>query len=249
MFLIVFCCCLASLEMGCSIFTPKKDVSRFYTFCGYDPLEKVSDSSSLRRVIINIIVGEIPSYADCPYIVTVSTNDRLILSEVDRWAEPLQDACTRALTNKLSELMYDYAMVIPSAYTKGNVFLCDYLISIGFSDFIYNEAEKKVILECTWSLVDFATKNQILVCRYAKSIPSSNSNYENVVVTMKLALYELAQDIATKVDQFYLDLENRENSCETKKGEKRLTAKMTKQNENRRIGKNESVEIFHQDSW
>jgi uncharacterized lipoprotein YmbA len=154
-----------------------------------------------KLVIINLTVGEIPSYADCPYIVTISDHDRLTLSEIARWAEPLQDACARVLTNKLSEFMCNHAIVIPSAYTKGNAFLCDFLLSIGISDFIYDESEKKVIVNCTWSLFDYISQSQILVRKYAKLTPYDGSNYEDIVAAMELALHELARDIATIIGQ------------------------------------------------
>jgi uncharacterized lipoprotein YmbA len=160
-------------------------------------------------MIINLTVGEIPSYADYPYIVTISTHNRLVLSEINRWAEPLQDACARTLTNELSKLMCDYALIIPSSCTKGNSFLYDYVLSIGLSDFIYDEEEKKVTLECVWSLINFATKSQVLIHEYKKSTPSSFSDgsYKDIVDTMELALYELAQDIAAKVGQIFPETE------------------------------------------
>jgi uncharacterized lipoprotein YmbA len=141
--LLFFFCYLVALGTGCSVLVPRKDDSKFYTFCAYNSPKKIPDPSDTKSVIVNLTVGEIPSYADCPHVVTMSNNARLTLSEIARWAEPLQDACTRALTHKLSELMCDHVIVIPSAYTKGNAFFCDFLLSIGISDFICNESEKK----------------------------------------------------------------------------------------------------------
>jgi hypothetical protein len=89
------------------------------------------------------MAGEIPSYANYPYLVPISLHNRLVLSEINRWAEPVQNAYARVLTNELSKLMCDHALIIPSACTKGNVFLYDCVLSIGLSDFIYDEEEKK----------------------------------------------------------------------------------------------------------
>jgi uncharacterized lipoprotein YmbA len=161
------------------------------------------DPLNTRSMIINLTVGEIPSYADCPYVVTISNHGQLTLSEIARWAEPLQDACTRALTHKLSELVCDRIIVIPSAYTRGNTFFCNFLLSIGISDFIYDKSERKVVLDCTWSLFDYISRRQVLVHRYTKLTPCDGSNYESIIAAMELALYELAQDIAAKMVQIF----------------------------------------------
>jgi uncharacterized lipoprotein YmbA len=201
MLLFFFSCYLVSLGTGCSVLTPRKDISKFYTFCGYDLSKKMPDLLNAKSVIMNLTVGEIPSYADCPHVVTMSNHDRLILSETARWAEPLQDACTRVLTRNLSELMCDHVVVIPSAYTKGNTFFCDFLLSIGISDFICDESEKKVILDCTWSLFHYASRSQVLIHRYTKLMPYDGSNYEDIIAAMELALCELARDITAKIGQ------------------------------------------------
>ncbi|MDR1457306.1 MAG: PqiC family protein [Puniceicoccales bacterium] len=201
MLLFLFSCYFVSLGTGCSILAPQKDDSKFYTFCTYGSPKKISDSSDTRPVIVNLTVGEVPSYADCPYIVTMPNHDRLTLSKTARWAEPLQDACTRALTHKISELMCDHVIVIPSAYAKGNTFFCDFLLSIGISDFICDESEKKVVLDCTWSLFHYAFRRQVLVHKYASLTPYDGDSYEDIVTAMELALCELAQDIAAKIEQ------------------------------------------------
>jgi hypothetical protein len=97
--------------------------------------------------------------------------------------------------------MGDHVVVIPSAYTKGNTFFCDFLLSIGISDFIYDKSEKKVVLDCTWSLFDYLSQRQLLICRYTKLIPYNSSNYEEVVAAMEFALCELAKDIASRIGQ------------------------------------------------
>ncbi|MDR2603297.1 MAG: PqiC family protein [Puniceicoccales bacterium] len=199
--LFFFFCCYVFLGAGCSVLAPQKDFSKFYTFCAYDSSEKIPDPSGARPVIINLTVGEIPSYADCPYVVTMSNHGQLILSGIARWAEPLQDACTRALTHKLSEFMGDHVTVIPSTYTRGNTFFCDFLLSIGISDFICNEPEKKVVLDCTWSLFNLASRRQVLIRRHIKLTPYDGSNYEDIIAAMELALCGLAWDIAEKIGQ------------------------------------------------
>ncbi|MDR0742099.1 MAG: PqiC family protein [Puniceicoccales bacterium] len=199
--LFFFSCYLVSLGTGCSVLTPQKDGSKFYTFCRHGSSKKIPLPLDAKSIIINLTVGEIPSYADCPYIVTTSGHDRLILSEIARWAEPLQDACTRALTHKLSELMCGHVIVIPSAYTRGNTFFCNFLLSIGISDFIWDESEKKVVLDCTWSLFDYTSQRQVLIYRYTKLTSYDGSDYEDIVAAMELALYELALDITAKIEQ------------------------------------------------
>jgi uncharacterized lipoprotein YmbA len=197
---------------GCEISTPRKDLSVFYTL-GNHCLSK-KDSKGIisatgkqqKRIIINLFIDEVPAYADCPYVVVKLKPTRLHFSEINRWAEPLGEACARILSDQLSDEMSDCAMIISSVHANGNVVPCDYRLSVSFTDFIYNGNKQSIILKCNWSLHSYNKKQQVLVDRYASSVPviADNISYEAIVRSMELALCEFAHGVSDKIKQLCL---------------------------------------------
>ena len=55
--------------------------------------------------VIGIGPVRLPEYLDRPQIVTRSDNTELYLSELHRWAEPLQENFTRVLAEQISQMM------------------------------------------------------------------------------------------------------------------------------------------------
>ncbi|MDR2737460.1 MAG: PqiC family protein [Puniceicoccales bacterium] len=186
---------------GCSIFVPQKDNSVFYTLSEHsstanDLAKEVRDDS----VVINLIINEIPSYADCPYIATQQEQNKIFFSEIHRWAEPFEDSCCRVIRDRLCEALRGRIAVISSMYAIGNQSVCDYWLSIDLDDAIYNAQEGNVIVKCSWSLFNYATKKRILLRKYSNSTAvKGDAAYENIVEAMRVALMELADDILEKI--------------------------------------------------
>jgi uncharacterized lipoprotein YmbA len=186
---------------GCSIFPPQKDNSRFYTLGDHFAPDKRIREIDGKTIVINLLLDEIPSYADYPYVVVKSANNELIFSENSRWAEPFGDACMRILLERTSACLNDRAIIVSSMHTIGNVLVCDYRLSIDFDDVIYNDSEKSVILRCVWSLFDYKQRKQIYLSRYSSATPVTVENIDDVIGAMKIALSKLAEDIAEKISQ------------------------------------------------
>jgi uncharacterized lipoprotein YmbA len=192
------------LVSGCSIFKPQKDPSIFYTLGNHSSEnESFARKTGDKFLIINLLVEELPSYADCPYVVTKSERNKLVFSETHRWGEPLKDSCCRALQDRLSETISDFAMVISSTRSVGNIHVYDYRLSVDVDDIIYNATERSVILKCSWSLFDYVSRNRILFNKYIGIMPiNGEATYENIVDAMKLALTAFADDVSMKIRQF-----------------------------------------------
>jgi uncharacterized lipoprotein YmbA len=186
------------------MFAPQKDVSRFYTLGSHSIVAMPPDETDVNLVVINLLLDEIPSYADCPYITKKVAGNKLVFSEVDRWAEPFGDACIRVLQDELSEKMRRCAMIVSSMHTIGNTLVCDYRISIDFDDLIYNDEEKSVVLKCTWTFFDYAKRRQLCVYKYAASTPVDTDALENIIEGMRIALAALSSDIADRIHELNL---------------------------------------------
>ncbi|MDR1401592.1 MAG: ABC-type transport auxiliary lipoprotein family protein [Puniceicoccales bacterium] len=186
---------------GCAVFSPQKDNSKFYTL-GDHSVSGVKFTEIDRKVIvINLLLDEIPSYADYPYIVTKSETNELIFSENSRWAEPFGDACIRVILEKLSAVIGDRVVIVSSMHTIGNTLICDYRISIDFDDVIYNEKEKSIVVKCVWSFFDQTQRRQICLHKYAKATAINAVTVADIVDGTRIALCELAENISEKICQ------------------------------------------------
>ena len=92
---------------GCVNFSPMSDPSRFFTLM---PLPQVEQSQGRGRgEINNMFLGigpiQFPAYLDREQIVTRTAQNRLDISENDRWAEPLEENFTRVLSQNLGILL------------------------------------------------------------------------------------------------------------------------------------------------
>ncbi|MDR3144374.1 MAG: PqiC family protein [Puniceicoccales bacterium] len=195
----------AALLCGCSMFTPQKDNAIFHTLGDHSAnVEKVQDETT-KRIVINLLIDEIPAYADCPYIATKGTGNVIIFSDIHRWAEPFEDACIRILQDRLSMAMKDSAMIVSSMRAVGNTMTSDYRLSVDFDDIICNAEEGRVVLKCSWSLFDYSGREQVLLRRYIGMKEVQNdASYESIVSTMKIVLLELADDMAKEIERMQL---------------------------------------------
>jgi uncharacterized lipoprotein YmbA len=196
----------ALLASGCSIFKPQKDNSIFYTFCGHtqscrESLDQIGGSPA----VINLVIDEIPAYADCPYVIKKSEQNKIFFSEIHRWAEPFEDSCIRAIHDRLSDAMRGNAVIVSSMHAIGNVFTCDYRLSIDFDDLVYNADEKVVVLRCSWSLFDHVARERLILRKYENSTAiDGEETYENIVETIRLALIALTDDMAERIRRIEL---------------------------------------------
>ncbi|MDR1595946.1 MAG: PqiC family protein [Puniceicoccales bacterium] len=190
---------------GCKIFVPQSDRSVFYTLGDHSISKcKNSDKEGSTLAVVNILLGQIPSYADCPYIVIKDSGNKLIFSDVNRWAEPFGDACIRILHDELVGRMDGTAMVVSSMHTIGNTLVCDYRLSIDFDDLIYNDAEKKLVMKCTWTFFDYNNRKQLCIHKYVSATHVDVVTCDNIVNATKTALVELADVMAEKIKDFVI---------------------------------------------
>ena len=92
---------------GCGSFSPRSDPSRFFTLTAIaQPGATVTkDSSNPGGISLGIGPIRLPGYLDRQEITTRVSQNRIDLSENDRWAEPLETNFTRVLGQNLSVLL------------------------------------------------------------------------------------------------------------------------------------------------
>jgi uncharacterized lipoprotein YmbA len=190
---------------GCSMFTAQIDNSVFYTLWNRETEGEKTVDATAKRTIINLVIDEVPAYADCPHIAIRVEDGKIVFSSIHRWAEPFENACLRVLHDRLSNDVIDYAVIVSSMHAIGNTATSDYRLSIDFDDLIYCAENGKVTVKCSWTLFDCTSRQQVLLRRYvAASGIDGEASHENIVRAMADALIELADDIAGELSKLSL---------------------------------------------
>ena len=87
---------------GCGTFSPRPDPSRFFTLSSLRQVEEASlkNSNKPEKMFLGIGPIKFPGYLDRQEIITRRGENRFMMSEHDRWAEPLEENFTRVLAQK-----------------------------------------------------------------------------------------------------------------------------------------------------
>ncbi len=144
------------------------------------------------------MVEEIPSYADCPFIVTKGHGQNIIFDQNARWASSFEDECYDFVKDYLSRMLSDSVMVVSDIHADGNMVTCHYRLSISFDDFIYLRDEGRIVLRCDWSLYDYIRRSSVITHRSMISVPVDSQDYGIIAAGMRTALELLVNDIVAK---------------------------------------------------
>jgi len=92
---------------GCLGLGPKPDPSRFFTLSSLYPAGEnvVKDPVEGQGVSLGIGPLKFPGYLDRQEIVIRSDQNRLEISQTDRWGEPLEESFARVLSQNLAALL------------------------------------------------------------------------------------------------------------------------------------------------
>src|ERR1700736_4827820 len=99
---------------GCSVgsvLEPRKDPSQFYVLTPMDsslrgvPITYSSGAGGRTEIAIGLGPVKFPAYLARPEIVTRSSPNKIDLSDIDRWAEPLDKNFVTVLAQNLTTLL------------------------------------------------------------------------------------------------------------------------------------------------
>ncbi len=173
--------------------------------CGSSPpvdyytLQPIADSGAVTPRDARVIaLGplEVPGYLDRPQLVTQSSEGKVKVDELSRWAEPLAEALPRVLTANVDALM-DSVVVVSFPY--GARMRADYRLA---GRIIRFDADRSgtAVLEAQWGVQD-AQANNVLSprrSRYTAQV-SSAQDPGAVVVAMNQTVAAFSRDIASEL--------------------------------------------------
>jgi uncharacterized protein len=186
--------CVASLlGLGACASTP----SRFYMLNPLAPADGISAASPAERgPVIGLGPITLPKYLDQPQIVSRASRHQLVLGELDRWAEPLQENFSRVLAENLSLLIPTDRLFVqewPRSVTL------DYQVKVDvrhFDGWLGGES----VLIARWSLLD-REERELVSRKVHLNAPAGGRDYEAMVVAMNQMLEALSRDIAEAIQR------------------------------------------------
>jgi len=182
---------------GCGTFSPRPDSSRFFTLTAIAQPGSVTTRASSNPAGVSIGIGPIrlPGYLDRQEIVTRVSQNRIDLSEYDRWAERLETNFTRVLAQNLSVLLNtDQLVFYPWELNRKP----NYQVTIEMLRFELN-TRGEVQLSARWEILDTNKRTQLQAGETGITRQPTAQSTDASVAALSEALGDLSREIANAV--------------------------------------------------
>jgi len=182
---------------GCGTFSPRPDSSRFFTLTAIAQPGSVTTRASSNPAGVSIGIGPIrlPGYLDRQEIVTRVSQNRIDLSEYDRWAERLETNFTRVLAQNLSVLLNtDQLVFYPWELNRKP----NYQVTIEMLRFESN-TRGEVQLSARWEILDTNKRTQLQAGESGITRQPTAQSTDASVAALSEALGDLSREIANAV--------------------------------------------------
>jgi uncharacterized protein len=182
---------------GCGTFSPRPDSSRFFTLTAIAQPGSVTTRASSNPAGVSIGIGPIrlPGYLDRQEIVTRVSQNRIDLSEYDRWAERLETNFTRVLAQNLSVLLNtDQLVFYPWELNRKP----NYQVTIEMLRFESN-TRGEVQLSARWEILDTNKRTQLQAGETGITRQPTAQSTDASVAALSEALGDLSREIANAV--------------------------------------------------
>ena len=144
------------------------------------------------ETVLGVALVDLPGYLDTSAIVSRSNGQKLNVSGYHAWAEPLDEAITRALTGNLRLLLTGQKLV---SFPWDMRLRPDLQLRVVFDQFD-GERGDAVALSASWSIYSVSKKKVLNSGHIVESIQITSTSYEVYVSTLNALLFKLAQGIA-----------------------------------------------------
>ena len=180
---------------GCFSLDPKPDPSRFFALTSLPRTEgRPQNAAGINPLALGIGPVKFPGYLDRQQLVTRISQNRFVVAENDRWAEPLEENFSRILSQNLSILLQTDRMV---AYPWERSQQPTYQVQVEALRFEPN-AEQLVELSARWIILDDAKKSLIVKESYLTESVRDKSP-EAAVAALSDVLASFSQEIAASI--------------------------------------------------
>jgi uncharacterized lipoprotein YmbA len=182
---------------GCMNLSPMPDSSRFFTLTPLPQAEQSRARDTDKKNSLSLGLGPIrfPAYLDREQIVARIAQNRLDVSENDRWAEPLEENFARVLSQNLTILL-DGARIVRYPWQSSQRPTCQIEMKVLRFE---SSTHQKVELLAGWTLIDVSNKTA-LVSRESRIVRRTTAkSVETSVAALSETLGDLSREIANTI--------------------------------------------------
>ncbi len=172
--------------------------SHFYTLAPATGITGNFKNEPLPYVAIGIRTLKLPEYLLRDQLITRTESDEIVLSEFNRWAEPLEDNFKRVLIEDLSkDIPTNNVFLFPAKDSS----VTNYQILLEVTQFELQK-ENSVILSARWGIIKgeaavFLMNKQ---SSFAEQISGERGErYDSIVAAMSRLTAKLSEDIAQEI--------------------------------------------------
>jgi uncharacterized lipoprotein YmbA len=182
---------------GCMNFSPMADPSRFFTLTPLPQAEQslAVDTGKTNGLFLGVGPIRFPAYLDREQIVTRAAQNRLDISENDRWAEPLEENFARVFSQNLGMLLGG-ARIIRYPWHTSQRPTCQ--IEMEVLRFEPN-TRQEVELLAGWTLIDVSNKTALVSREFRIARLSAAKSMEASIAALSETLGDLSREIADTI--------------------------------------------------
>ena len=194
---VIAACAWLFVVAGCSILSPQPERTKFFVLTSITGESATGTTPATGSGTSNLVIGigpiGFPDYLRRPEVVTRTSPTTVEISDVDRWAEPLDTAFARVLSEDLSRLLGTQRIVAYPWYQSNRV---DYQLECNV---IHFETDSKGAseLHAQWSIRDGAGK--LLIARESDITDTEASGDKSPSASLSHDLGNFSQQIASQI--------------------------------------------------
>ena len=197
--IVIAACAWLFVIAGCSILSPQPDHTKYFVLTAVTDAGATGTASAAANGTSSLVIGigpiGFPDYLRRPDVVTRTSPTTVEISDVNRWAEPLDSAFARVLSEELSRLLGTQRMIAYPWYKSDRV---DYQVECNVIHF-ETDANGGSQLHAQWSIRDGAGK--LLIARESDITDAEASGDKSPSASLSHDLGDLSQQIATQVKE------------------------------------------------
>jgi uncharacterized protein len=194
---VIAACAWLVMIAGCSILSPQPERTKFFVLTSTTGDSATGTAPATGSGTSNLVIGVgpigFPDYLRRPEVVTRTSPTTVELSDVDRWAEPLDSAFARVLSENLSRLVGTQRMVIYPWYKNTRV---DYQVECSVIHF-ETDSSGGSHLHAQWTIRDGAGK--LLIARESDITDTDASSDKSPSASLSHDLGNLSRQMASQI--------------------------------------------------
>jgi uncharacterized lipoprotein YmbA len=180
---------------GCGSLSPRPDASRFFSLTPLAEAETPAQNRGAEQLSLGVGPVRFPGYLDREELVTRVSQNRLDVSQNDRWAEPLEENFARVLLQNLSALLRSDRVV---RYPWQGGQRPSYQVEIEVLRFEPDGA-RSAELSARWTVIDAGSKKSLGVKEFRLTRQAKARSTEASVAALSEALGDFSREIADSV--------------------------------------------------